>query len=329
MDTLQQADAATHVDREAGTPRAAQGAMIIHLVARLAWGSPPLREGAAALWRSLRRAFPEAYAATLMPDHLHLITGADDPAAARRTLACILGRHRARFGPGGRRSGPGAWTVPPPRVVPDRKHLRRQIRYVSLNPCRSALARDPLAWLWSTHRDVVGAVADPWVTSDRLAAALGERAEGFAARHHRYVSSDPTTRVDGTAMPRVVPTVDGSLDALEEAACAAARWTDPADARGRKRARRLFHALARAVRIRWRVALTVTGARYSTAQTWARTTTEAELRAALLCLADVRLRAPRDVRRFPSLRSPPASTKRLGFTPTCGPSRRNRDVLST
>ena len=291
--------------------------MNLHLTAHLDFGSPPLRgPSAAALWRSLRRAFPDALGATLMPDHLHLITPAACPVIARRTVMGIAGRHRRAFGSPGRGRGPGSWRVAPPVAIPDRRHLARQIRYVALNPCRSSLAPDPLAWMWSTHRDVLGATVDPWVDARRLAVALGRPLRDFPARHHAYVSGDPSTAVAGTPTPRIAPVYAGALRTVAAAACAAARYVDPADARARRRAVATFHALARAIRIPWTRALEVTGLPYSTAQDAARRTSPRALRAALLCLSDVRLRRPRDVASFPSLRRP---TKRPGSRPRAAP----------
>jgi len=303
----ERSDGGAAPDRKAGTTRADKPRMdLLHLAARMDFGSPPLiDERACDLWTWLRQCFPSALAATLMPDHLHVITPGE-PEAGRATLQGILAQHRGMHGSPGRGRGPGRWTIPPPSVIPDVRHLGRQVRYVSLNPCRAGLVRDPLAWLWSTHRDVVGAVVDPWVTADRLAEALGERARGFVERHHAYVSGDPSAAVSGTPLPRVVAVHPGSPEILAAAAALACRHLSERDLPRRRGAARVFHGLARALRIPRRAALRVTGAADSTAYRWAATLPDADLQAALLCLSDARLRRPGDLGRIPSLRVPPS-----------------------
>ena len=65
----------------------------------------------------------------------------------------MLGRLGIRFAP-----GVDLWgRVPVPKVLTGRKELSTTIRYVVLNPCHARLVDDPLAWWWSTLRDVVGA----------------------------------------------------------------------------------------------------------------------------------------------------------------------------
>jgi len=153
------------------------------------------------VWHGLRGAFPQTFGAVLMPDHLHLVSRVKDPAQARRTLAHVLRGVSAGL-------GPATWQpVPPSEPVPDLHHLRRVLRYVALNPCRAhpQLAADPLEWLPSTHRDLVGATVDPWVRAEDLAALLREPVAGFAERWHRYVSTDPSVHLEGTPLPALEP----------------------------------------------------------------------------------------------------------------------------
>jgi hypothetical protein len=179
--------------------------MIYHVTAGALGGLAPLRafEPAARAWRALSAALATALAAVLMPTHLHLLVAAADPDELRRGLGALLSglTRSGAFGPARRLWEP----VPPPEPVPDRCHLRRLVRYLALNPCRDGLCADPLSWLWSTHRDVMGAAVEPWVTPERLAAALRESPRGFAAAHHAYVAADPTVDVNGTPPPRPAP----------------------------------------------------------------------------------------------------------------------------
>ncbi|MBI5480915.1 MAG: hypothetical protein HY906_18800 [Deltaproteobacteria bacterium] len=171
-------------------------------------------------WDALRRGFPDALAAVLLPDHLHVIPNSDAVGPCRQRLAGVLSgvtRH-SRWGSQDRWL---EWRLAPARsLASNRDHLARDIRYLALNPCRAGLVADPLEWLWTTHRDVVGAAADPWVTAGRLAAALGRPSAGFARAHHAYVSADPAVRVDGTPLPRPTTPSAAAVVGLERL-CAA------------------------------------------------------------------------------------------------------------
>jgi REP element-mobilizing transposase RayT len=180
----------------------------VHLVARAEAGWLDLGDPQTAgrVWRALRRGFPEALAAVLMPDHLHLVTPGT-PVAGQQEIGRVLGTVAARVAGarGQDEDASEAWAAITPGDPLQGLLLVRTVRYLSLNPCRGGLANDPLAWRWSTHRDVVGAVADPWVTAERLAPALGEPEGGFAASFHRYVSSDYSVEPAGTPMPSPAP----------------------------------------------------------------------------------------------------------------------------
>ncbi len=196
------------------------------------------------VWSAFRRAFPDALAAVLMPNHLHVIAPSTDAEAARLSAgAALSGIRRSVQGSGLR------WQkLDLPPGIPDMHHLKRQIRYVALNPCRSGFVRDPLEWLWSTHREIAGAAVDPWMSGGRLAAALGDDAPNFAARWHRYVSGDPTVHVIGTRFPQAARPKDASEHSLGVLlAAAAAAHRAPAERLFRRGpARRTFLALAHA-----------------------------------------------------------------------------------
>ena len=200
--------------------------MLVHLVARTYGGKPafPTFEAARWMWDSLRQAFAEALAAVLMPAHLHVITEIVSATAARLSFARILGSSSRFHSPS--EEDPIRWQpVPQPKAIEGPEHLRRQVRYVALNPCRDKLVRDPLEWLWSTHRDVAGAVADPWVTAPRLARALDENVRGFADSFHRYVSGDRSCDVRGTLPPRTPRPSECARFPLERIMTAAAAAT--------------------------------------------------------------------------------------------------------
>lgn len=160
-----------------------------HLVARSAAHTLLFRDHAEAraLFEALAGAFPDAAAFCLMPDHLHLVVPSDDGAARLHRVMRAYARWR-----NARRGEVGAvWGVAPaPEPVRDAQHLRRTIRYVHLNPCRKELVADPLAWPWSTHRDLTGLALRPVLPRAREPARL-----------HAWVSADPSVAVRGTPMP--------------------------------------------------------------------------------------------------------------------------------
>jgi hypothetical protein len=218
-----------------------------HYVARMRPWSPHIddQEMFRWLWTHLRESFPDALAVVVMPNHPHIIARLHPN--RRRTLASLLGAFARRFELG------EIWQhVPDPEPLVDAEKLARNVRYVSLNPCRRwngrpALGDDPLAWPWCTHRDVMGLVIDPWVDAARLASALGWHSDDAAARLHHYVSSDPDVAVQGTPPPSVCTASDvpiGGLDAILRAACEATRAV-AADIRKRSATRTVFLGLAR------------------------------------------------------------------------------------
>ena len=137
-------------------------------------------------WAALRRRYPAVLAACFMGNHLHLLVEDTDPDQEIAFLGPCLRALRA-------------WRdlEIEASVASTRTKVRRDLRYIALNPCRARLAADPLEWLWSTHRELVGAVPDPWVDH-----AAVRRLCGPLAEVHRYVSSDPSVQVSGTPLPR-------------------------------------------------------------------------------------------------------------------------------
>jgi hypothetical protein len=155
--------------------------------------SPP---AAAALWMQLRRAFVDVRACVLLPGAVHLVADVDDPVRARVAFEGMLETTISRA------VAPVHWhRVPPALLLRTTAELERAIRATVLAPCRTNLVCDPLDWMWTTLRDVVGHVADPWLTAETLADALGCARHGFARRHHQEVmhalghSTSTTVRV--------------------------------------------------------------------------------------------------------------------------------------
>jgi hypothetical protein len=273
----------------------------------------PLADDACArwLWDRLRDAFADALGATLMPDHGHLIA----LAGHLRRLACILGAFARRFGFG------ELWLPVEeglPLESPDK--VSRVVRYGSLNPCRPTKLRgrvvtlvdDPLEWQWSTHRDVVGAAVEPWVTAERLADALGRGNADFVRTFHCYVSSDPHVRVNGTPLPTGAPASlarSGSLADVVSATLAATRGSVD-ELRRRGTVRTVVVGLA--YRQGWRDAellARLCDTHPNSIPRLAKHCPPSWLHAAALCLGDVRLRhswRSGDVSRSPSWPSEPS-----------------------
>ena len=225
--------------------------MLAHYTAHALGGLQPLSDDDVCrwLWERLREGFPEALAAILMPDHLHLIARLFQ--AARRRLAAILGACARRFGLG------NTWElVPEPQVIRTPDKIPRGVRYTHLNCSRPwkprggrvvQLVSDPLVWTWSTLRDSIGAIVDPWVPPERLASALGRPLEGFTEWLHGYVTSDPCVSPTGTTVPRPAPSSAvpvRDLGSIARASIAAVRGVASDLRRHGASARRVFAALA-------------------------------------------------------------------------------------
>ncbi len=256
-------------------------------------GLPSLAEAPFApwLWASLRRVFPDAIAACLMPDHFHVLA----PPSARSdiALARAVGRFAAVF-----EVGSAFRPLEAPSLVAPQK-LATVVRYVALNPCRPTrrhgpLCADPLEWAWSTYRDVIGAIIDPWVDARRLANVLDDRRPDFVARLHGYVTRDSAVDVAGT--PQAAAESTGPIARVPLArvidAVAAATRRDPESACRACNARRLFVHTAH--RYGWRDRTELATALECSTRTISRCThdpvDETALQAVALCLGDERLR---------------------------------------
>lgn len=154
------------------------------------------------LFHTVLGAAPGAVACCVMPDHIHVLA----PSDCRARLGVALGGYtrwrNKRRGLRGRLWVP----VPPPTRVEGALKVRRNIRYIHLNPCRGGLVGDPLAWPLSTHIDALGLVQRPRVRRVR-----------DAVTEHAYVSADPSVSVAGTELPTASlesPTAEAVLDAV-------------------------------------------------------------------------------------------------------------------
>ncbi len=243
------------------------------------------------LWQRLRRVFPEALGAVIMPDHVHMIVASDEPHAARATLALIVG-NLARSGLVERRL---LWAVPAPQAIADRQKLLRQLRYVALNPVRAQLVADPLSWPWSTHRDVLGAIADPWVRASKLAPLIAP-----PTWQHDFAALSPLRFRRSDVQPRGYrarsTSDDGQLSGVPlawlAAAAASCLRAEPLAVQRRTKARALFLELARRAGAQPRqlgplCAITANGVH---ARWTSQRVSSAQVEAAKRCALDPRLR---------------------------------------
>lgn len=156
------------------------------------------------LWTRAAAAAPGLAALVVMPDHLHLLHPTDVHLPLGQALSGWVRWRHARRGETGAVFAPS----PPPQRVDGPKHIARMIRYIALNPCRSRLVFDPLAWPLSSYRDAVGLSLAPVCAPRRDPRAF-----------HAWVSSDPSCLVDGTPWPSGL-IGRASADSLAEAVLA-------------------------------------------------------------------------------------------------------------
>ena len=224
-----------------------------------------------------------------MPNHFHLILSLETENSDRKKIHGLLGTISRYLGIS------KLWqSAPPPKSVPDSSHLRRQLRYVALNPCRVKLCSDPLEWYWSTYRDLIGASAKPWVDATKVSCAIAYRSKYFPSRFHEYVSGDPSVSVTGTPFPKAAlagPVCVDSLGEILAASASALRAPVPEVRKKGSDLRKLFFHLA--ARHGWRkptplsqiAGITPLGVRLALRQE-----PPQGIQAAELCLGDARLR---------------------------------------
>ena len=242
-------------------------------------------------WMTLMDNFPDALSAVLMPNHLHIILPSSSPDEVHmRRLAGIMGALSKRI------KKKKLWQpIPAPVRIPDDQHLRRQIRYVSLNPCRKNLCPDPLSWYWSTYREVFGATVERQETAEKLARIWGVPLGQFRVRFHAYVSGDPSVDVKGTPAPgaQVPPGLWAEKPVGEIlAACAAALRVETIDVQKVGQLRNLFVHMA--YRHLWREAALLGEicaiSPHGVRKILRKPISAAQIGAADLCLGDSRLR---------------------------------------
>lgn len=240
------------------------------------------------LWSGLRRRFRDVLIVALLRDRVHLLVQGMDPAAARHGLAKTCADLQRGMG-----LPPRSWEpVPPPTPLTDAREIRRYFRAIARHESRGERTPDPLQSLWSTYRELFGAVDDPWIDRAGVLEALDLAGPDGPQRVHAFTSGHPVASPQGTAPPRpAMPTSVSQhpLGALLRAAASATR--SPVElVRRRSRMRKLFVWLARDVGW-WQPTLLaeVCGVTPDAIHRIARNYDARAVRPALVCLGDERL----------------------------------------
>lgn len=241
------------------------------------------------LWAGLRRTFPEALAACILPNTIHIVVEADRVAMVRAKLNRLLGQFaRAINVPGGRAGRATALDL-----STDLDALATMVRDVALAPCAAGLVRDPLSWELSTYRDLFGATVDPWVSGARLLRTIEVTKDKSLQHFHEHISDDESAIPGGSPAPSPARACELPSYPLAQIASAAASATRcPADRiRAQSVTRTLFVQLA--IEQGWNNARQLANACHCSTRTILRL--NAKPRAELLgpgrlCLGDPRLR---------------------------------------
>lgn len=240
---------------------------------------------ARAAFDTYRDAFPDAMICNLMPNHPHLLVPGEAVALGEKhqKVRRSLARRAAR--------GPGFWeSSPAPQEVPQNQ-LARVFRYIALNQARAELNDDPLIEVFSTYRDLFGAVAKPWTNPGWVFKHM-PRSLRSLPKLHAYVSADSATTVPGSAAPSVDTALADRRPSWEELsrAVVAATRCDPAKLSRRGPLRQLL--IAAATRLDFASASRVGGRLGITRQAAASAVRAADpvfVSAVMACLSDERL----------------------------------------
>jgi len=139
------------------------------------------------------------HAYVLMPNHLHLLASPASAESLPRTMQSVGRRYVRYLNRRIERSGTlweGRYRA---TVVDTDAYFMRVSRYIELNPVRAALASDPGAYRWSSHRANALGAADPVLTPHPLYLSLGnatpERAISYRALFAETLSPEMLTAI--------------------------------------------------------------------------------------------------------------------------------------
>jgi REP element-mobilizing transposase RayT len=108
----------------------------------------------------------------LMPNHYHLVVRAGE-LPLWRSMRLVQGRFAKAFNRRRRVFGPVWQGRYKARLVEDPVYLMQAIAYVHLNPVAGGMVKDPGAYRWSGHRQLLGRVRSGVVDVDEALVAFG------------------------------------------------------------------------------------------------------------------------------------------------------------
>ena len=232
------------------------------------------------LWECLSRAVPDADAAVLMPDHIHLAGPVGSAVRLRPALRSFTRKTGVALG------------EPHVEPITTRKIGFRTLRYIWENPRRAGLVRDPWEWIWTTFRDIGSCTHQIWTQQERVFDRLGLGASTPLELLLRSADFSPSPLLHR------LPT-SASLSAVVAAAASALRRS-PGEVLESVMGKRVLVQMVEAVGVHDFEALRATLGISRTTHWRYRNAEEAALTPALRCLADLRLHAlaQSETRRF-------------------------------
>jgi hypothetical protein len=176
----------------------------------------------------------ELVAFSLMGTHFHLVLEVEDESEA----AAIVRRITNRLDRTADERGVARLDTPHFQVLSDDYAVLRYVAYAHANPVKAGMVEDPLAWSFSSHRDVYGLRCTTWFSPRRILARLTERLDG--AWLHRKAEGLAAVPAIVEPVPREQP-----VDALDVIAQSVASVHGFETVHANRTARRTFASVAR------------------------------------------------------------------------------------
>lgn len=164
-----------------GTSLALQGSMSTYL--QFQTSNAPLLladdHNCARLWALLKKRFPRAYAAVLLPEGGHILVPDAHTEVAQFRLQITL---RSLF--------PSVtWRAPlPPLARIGSARTLSTLRHILHKPVNQGLCRTPCHWQWSSSLDMIGAIEGPWMTVTSIEKSLGRPRMKFREQFFNYLA---------------------------------------------------------------------------------------------------------------------------------------------
>lgn len=114
----------------------------------------------------------QVFAWSLLPNHFHLAVRTS-AVPLSRTMRTLQGGYSKAFNRRWRRTGPLWQSRYQTRLVDDQQYIGQLILYIHLNPVRAGLVDDPMNYLFSGHREMLGKISDPLLDVDDALLGFG------------------------------------------------------------------------------------------------------------------------------------------------------------